>query len=204
MSNNDCMASYNQHGGRATGPASVSKAFLLGACKWFDEQDAVLPWLGRKDGDRKRLAAIGLALDNFLSPHVTESTAGTPKKFSVAKIQRSKPKPVAVKQVAGQRAVDESSDALSDDDYRDLQDDEASAPEYEEPPERTWDHQKYRKIPNSIVLCDKEKCEGPDIHVLMKTAMNAFDIEEESTQALIVDGERYMVKKNLFFNTVAL
>jgi hypothetical protein len=119
----------------------------------------------------------------------------------VAKSQKPRPKPVAVgvKQMADKLSVDENSDELSDDDFPDPQHDETSDSEYEEPPERTWDHQKYRKISNSTVLCDKGECERPDIHVMTKAAMNAFDIEEDSTKALIVDGWRYMVKKKALF-----
>jgi hypothetical protein len=200
MSNGDCMPSYNKHGGRANGPASVSKVFLPGACKWFEEQNVVLPWLGRKDSDKKRLAAIGLALENFPSPHATRTATGALKKAStVTKMQKPKLKPVIVKQAADKPAVDEGFGTVGYNDSQDLQDDEASKSEYEEPTERMWDHHKHRNIPNSKVLCDKGECEKPDIHVLTKAAMNAFDVEEDSTKALIVDGRRYMVKKKALF-----
>jgi hypothetical protein len=200
MSNGECMPSYNKHGGRAKGPASVSKTFLSGACKWFEEQKVVLPWLGRKDSEKKRLAAIGLALENFPSPHTTRTATGALKKAStVAKIQKPNLKPVIMKQVRDKLAVDKGSGAVSDDDFQHVQDEEASESECEEPPQRMWDHHKYQKSTNSRVLCDRGECERPNIHVLIKAAMNAFDIEEDPAKALIVDGQRYMAKKKALF-----
>jgi hypothetical protein len=200
MSNTECIPNYNKHGGRANGPASVSKQIMLWASKWFEEENVVLPWLGHKKDDQRRLIDLGLTPENFPSPHATRIAAGTPSNaLPVAKTRKPKSKQIVAEKVTETLAVNDSSAEESDGTLHDLQEDEASDSESEEPPQRMWDHRKYRLIPESNVLCEKENPLRPNIHVVTKAAMNAFDIEEDATTACIVNGRKYMAKKDALF-----
>jgi hypothetical protein len=134
MSNTECIPNYNKHGGRANGPASVSKQIMLWASKWFEEENVVLPWLGHKKDDQRRLIDLGLAPENFPSPHATRFPAGTPGNASrVPETRKPKSKPIIAKNAAEELAVNDLSAEESDATLHDLQEDEAFDSESEEP-----------------------------------------------------------------------
>jgi hypothetical protein len=44
---------------------------VISLWKWFEEENVVLPWLGRKEDDKNRLKGLGLVPKNFPAPHAT-------------------------------------------------------------------------------------------------------------------------------------
>lgn len=44
---------------------------VISLWKWFEEENAVLPWLGRKEEDKNRLKGLELVQKNFSAPHAT-------------------------------------------------------------------------------------------------------------------------------------
>jgi hypothetical protein len=108
--NDGCVPIYNSYGMKATRGATVSKAFLLGVWKWFDEESVVLPFAGRKDKEKKALKALGLGKENFPSPYEAKMTKEEMRADRPAVPQRRKKGSVEI----GDEQVDVSSGSNSE------------------------------------------------------------------------------------------
>ncbi|KAF1914755.1 hypothetical protein BDU57DRAFT_303577 [Ampelomyces quisqualis] len=201
MTNDECKVTYNSFGGSVTRGASVSKAFLPEVWKWFEEENVVLPWLGRKEYDKKRLKKMGLVPKNFPAPYATVIVGKKSKEKSR--------KPVVQPPNMAAIQPDASTSVVADLDLgatvqlgnlKDIDDYEESASDSEgseSDSETEEDHVASRRTPvvtRSQVRFDEEDTSEPSIHVLMRAATNAFGrIGEDDPVTLIVNEQSFMV-----------
>jgi hypothetical protein len=201
MTNNQCIPTYNSYGGNATRDASISKALLLEAWKWFEAENVILPWAARKDDDKKRLKALGLAPNNFPSPHAAADPLAKKSKpsSSATTVQMKEAKQKPAEQSIGVIGYDEPEEDSDDDDdskpshvLRYYDPNVPSSPLYVE---ETWieDEENTERYKVRVV---KKSRNVPSIHGIMRAATNAFNIGEDPRVALIARDRRCLISRN--------
>lgn len=222
--NEECIDTWNSYGGNANSAQAISKVLLRDTGIWFAEENAVLPYMARRNDEKAKLKKLGMKPEHFPAPHITtrapangnrvrnvgkskkqpdtnasRSSAGKPSKEKATRqpnIVDANASSVGANSNRHGQGADDQDPSDSDFDNSDFSSsDDGSDSESSDDDDGDDDAWVAAKEQRAIKIA-KDRGNAPPMRSLIMAATNAFGLDDNPTMALIVDDRRYEVRSD--------
>ncbi|OAL05044.1 hypothetical protein IQ06DRAFT_302152 [Phaeosphaeriaceae sp. SRC1lsM3a] len=213
--NEECIPIWNSYGGKVTSAAAVSKVLLRDTRTWFAEENAVLPWMARKNDEKSKLKELGMGPRNFPSPHTVTAISANGIRARNGAAPRNQPATNdASRSNAGQPSKQNASrpanpvrpsgsfvGADGDDDGEPSNSSSADSGSKYSASKKSSSAGSQNNADSAPspedyqVKLAEDDVKGPPIRALIMAATNAFAFGKDSFIPLAVDSRRYMVPR---------